>query len=422
MTEPRHHRTLFMVGVLSSVVVVEPAPVDLLLVGLSAIWMVRDRMRLPALAVALGSTYVSLSVFSQLIGNANDYAIDGRIIRDLAIEGYLVLTLITLMVKFAQDRNAMRSFFTGVTIGAVVVSTTFLLLEVVGQAPDLFYRDEFRSRVRGLFKDPNVLGPFLVMPILLLLVRNELVKLPMARLAATPCVLVLVLTYSRGAYVAFACSLVFLAAIILIREQITYAGAATAAGGLAVLFIAGWALWGVAGAPEIGFNTDRLALQSYDAGRFSLNYSARDWILQYPFGNGVQAFAREIGVNPHNLFLGKAVDAGILGGLIVVAVPIVAIARALVAKTDIPRFGAITAAALTGNMAVSMVIHSHHWRHLFFTVAAALAIGAHHKLSHLRDVEIDLVYSESLDGAIRQPGERRTGARAGSTAIHGGMP
>ena len=123
MTEPRHHRTLFMVGVLSSVVVVEPAPVDLLLVGLSAIWMVRDRMRLPALAVALGSTYVSLSVFSQLIGNANDYAIDGRIIRDLAIEGYLVLTLITLMVKFAQDRNAMRSFFTGVTIGCLLYTS-----------------------------------------------------------------------------------------------------------------------------------------------------------------------------------------------------------------------------------------------------------------------------------------------------------
>ena len=388
-------RPLLLCGLLSSVVVIEPAPVDLLLVGLSTIWLVGQRLRIPALGAGLGLAYVAMSVISQLIGQANGYGLDARIVRDILIEGYLVLACVALFAKFSTDRNAIRSFFTGVVLGAVIVSSTFLVLRVVGRVPDIFFRDEFRSRVRGLFKDPNVLGPFLVMPILLLLVRNEIVKIPFAKVAAIPCTVLLMLTFSRGAYVAFAVALFVLGAAMFVRERITYSQAAIAVVGMTGVLGVAALLWGSASGPVTSdlieasglVNTDRLGLQAYDTERFATNFNAWAYVVDNPFGNGIQAFARQAGLNPHNLFLGKAVDAGLAAAILVVAVPTVAMGRALFARTDMPRFAAITSAALAGTMAVSTVIHSHHWRHLFFITAVAFAISAR---ARMKGSDLDL--------------------------------
>lgn len=367
---------LFLTGISASVVVIEPAPVDLLLVGLTAWWVIHERLKLPITNVVLGMAYVSMSAISQVIGGIGGVEFDAAVVRDLGIETYLVATLICLAAVFHRSPDLLRSFTTGLVGGAVLVSSAFLVLNVVGRVPDVLYRDEHRVRVSGLFKDPNVLGPFLILPILLLVFRNEVVRIPFARLAAIPCLIVLGLTYSRGAYVAMVAALGVTLLFILLRERITYSGAVVGALTVLVVGISATFLWSTAGLPVAEVDTNRLSYQSYDDDRFSTLAVAFDYIVQHPLGNGVRAFAAEHGSNPHNLFLGKATDSGIAAGLIAVLVPLFAAARILLAPSaKAPRFSLLVGSALIGNLVVSGVIYAHHWRHLFFLVAMASALS-----------------------------------------------
>ena len=366
---------LFFTGVAASVVVIEPAPIDLLLVGLVGWWLIYERISLPIGHIALGMAYVGMSAISQVIGGIDGVEFDAAVVRDLAIELYLVATLVCLTATFRRFPERIRPFVTGIVVGAVVVSTIFLILNVLGRVPDVMYRDEHRVRVSGLFKDPNVLGPFLILPILLLLFRNEIVRIPFARLAALPCLVVLSLTYSRGAYVAMFVALGVAVFAIAMRERITYSKAAFGVLSLLAILTAGAFVWSTAGLPTVEVETGRLSYQSYDDDRFSTLATAFDYIVQHPLGNGVRSFANEHGSNPHNLFLGKATDSGIAAGLIVVLVPLLASVRVLFApQGHLTRFSLMIGAALVGNMVVSGVIYAHHWRHLFFLVAIALAI------------------------------------------------
>lgn len=368
-----HNRWMIAAGVLTSVVVVEPAPIDLLLVALCTYWMVLERLRVPASAVVLGTTYVGLSVLSQLLGASDNYLPDARIVRDIAIEGYLVFVLVVLCARFMTHPEAMRSFFTGMVAGAVLVASAFFILRVLGRVPTVMWRDEFRVRVRGLFKDPNVLGPFLILPVLLLLFRNEIVRLPFARLAALPCIGLLGLTYSRGAYIGFLVAIAVAGLMLAGRERVTYRTCATALVIFAMAIIAARISLDSVSPESLGVDTGRLSYQSYDDHRFSTLGQAYDYVVANPFGNGVHAFARTYGSNPHNLFLGKATDAGIVAALIAVSVPVVAAVRVAAVRT---RFATLLCASLVGNLAVSSVIYSHHWRHIFFLCAAAFAVSA----------------------------------------------
>ena len=366
---------LLIAGIAASVVVVEPAPIDLLLIGLAAWWLIYERLKLPLSYVVLGLVYVGASVVSQVIAGVNGVPFDTAVVRDLGIETYLVATVILLAAIFRKYPERMSAFVNGLVLGAVLVSSLFVALKLVGRVPDIMFRDEHRVRVRGLFKDPNVLGPFLIFPILLLLFRNEVVRFPFARLAAIPCMLVLVLTYSRGAYVGFFAAIGLLILLVGLRERISYANAAIAMSALAAAVAVGAITWSTAGLPGVEIETARLSYQSYDDDRFSTLFTAFDYVVEHPLGNGVRSFAADHGSNPHNLLLGKATDAGILAGLIVVIVPLFAAARVLQKSTSRhSRFSLIVGAALVGNMVVSSVVYSHHWRHMFFLVALAFAL------------------------------------------------
>lgn len=379
---------LFAMGVFASVVVLEPAPIDLLLVGVTGWWFVRERLEVSTNHMILAMAYLAMSAVSQSIGGINGVEFDAAVIRDLGIETYLVVTVVGLTAIFRRSPHLIRSFVTGIVLGAVAVSTLFLALKAIGRVPDLMYRDEHRLRVSGLFKDPNVLGPFLVFPILLLAFRNEVVRIPFGRVAALPCLAMLTLTYSRGAYIALLAALAVTVLFVALRESITYANAAL---GVTALFgaLLGIAfLWSSAALPAVEVNTSRLSYQSYDDDRFSTLSSAINYMVSHPLGNGVLEFTKEHGSNPHNLFLGKATDSGIAAGLIVVLVPVFAAYRAIfAAPTTKSRFSLLVGAALIGNLTVSSVIYSHHWRHFFFLVAIATAITS---ATTSRDQEIDL--------------------------------
>lgn len=368
-------RVLWVAGFLLSFVAVEPAPVDLVLVVASALWIVYERMQIPATGLVLGSIYLACSVFSQILAGLNGVTADAAVIRDLIIESYLVLAAVVLYARFSSSPASLAAFVRGLVAGAVLTSTLIVLLHYGTEMPQFLYRDDFRVRISGFFKDPNVLGPFLILPILLLTFRNEIVTWRIRRLAAFPCVALLALTYSRGAYVGLLVAVTLVMVVITFREKVSAEALLAAVsllvfgGGLAIAF---WSK----GLPGVDLNTSRLGVQVHDVSRFTTLSDSIDYALRHPFGNGLRSFGDAFGSNPHNLFLGKAADAGLIAAGLSVLVPARAayVLRRMEGAAE--RMKLLVAAALVGNLIVSSVIYSHHWRHLYFLIATAFALAA----------------------------------------------
>ena len=112
---------LLIAGIAASVVVVEPAPIDLLLIGLAAWWLIYERLKLPLSHVVLGLVYVGASVVSQVIAGVNGVPFDTAVVRDLGIETYLVATVILLAAIFRKYPERMSAFVNGLVLGLSLI-------------------------------------------------------------------------------------------------------------------------------------------------------------------------------------------------------------------------------------------------------------------------------------------------------------
>jgi O-antigen ligase len=230
------------------------------------------------------------------------------------------------------------------------------------------------DRARGTFKDPNVLGAFLVLPALLIFQRvlagrlhavigNGLILLVM--LAA------LLLSFSRAAWGQFPFAALLLMGMTFITSRsakerlritlVVFAGTLVIA-----LFIA--ALLSIDKVAELFYARATLE-QSYDVGhfgRFGRYILAADIIPDHPFGLGPLQFTRPEA--PHNVYLNSFMSGGWLAGFAyftLTAVTVVLGMRyAFVATPWRATYHAVYAAYL-GMVAESLIIDSDHWRHYF---------------------------------------------------------
>ena len=180
------------------------------------------------------------------------------------------------------------------------------------------------GRATGLFKDPNVFGPFLVPALVYLLSRLSGARLRQAvpLLGVVLMVgLAMLLSFSRGAWFNLGVATAIYGALYMLtvrnnRARLRFA--VLAAMGIAALL----ALVVVALQFDAvsGLASERLLDQGYDEGpegRFGGQQKASGLILQYPLVLGAQQFVphyhRE---EPHNVYLTMFLNTGWLGGLL----------------------------------------------------------------------------------------------------------
>jgi MFS family permease len=181
-------------------------------------------------------------------------------------------------------------------------------------------------------------------------------------------------TYSRGAYLALAIAVIVIIGLKL-RSAATSRGRRLRVSTALLALVVGatlYAAWSPSASVD-GYAAGRLREQSYDHDRFELLRTAAEESVTSALGQGPGTFGERHGANPHNLFLGKAVDAGVLAALLLVGVLVTSIRHALRAQG---RQGdwvmGLVAATLIGQLVVSGVIYSHHWRHMYLLCALAL--------------------------------------------------
>ena len=275
-----------------------------------------------------------------------------------------------------RTRLIMSAYMVAATIAALAALVGYFGL--LPGAYDLF--TEF-GRARGTFKDPNVLGAFLVPA--LLYAFNEVMNGRSARaglwLSLTPILLLgTLLSFSRGAWINLAVSLVIYACFSfttvsthrLRLKLVIYV--LLAAMCIVGLFAAAQSV------PQIAelLGTRTSLEQSYDVGpngRFGGQLKALSLMLTHPLGIGALEFARVYdNEDVHQVYLSMFLNAGWIGGTLYLAMVLLTLGlglRQVVRERGGEGLSALLVAAFIGMAFEGVVIDTDHWRHFYLLMA-----------------------------------------------------
>jgi hypothetical protein len=302
-----------------------------------------------------------------------------------AVSWFLTATALFYACALAEDtERRLRLLLAGYTTAAVVVAAIAILgyfQLFPGADATLLY-----GRAKGTFNDPNVLGPFLVLPSLLALRRvliGRFVDSLMGGALLSLFAAALLLTFSRGAWAHFAIA-AFLYVVLLFyvsgqpRERARIAAASVI--GVILLALLVGALLSLRGVESL-FEQRASLEQIYDAGqlgRFGRHGLAVLLALDQPFGIGPLQFAHIFPEDVHNVYLNSFMAGGWIAGISYLALVMTTMwigLRGALADTPWRPLLLAVWATFVGVAVEGAVIDSDHWRH-FWLLTGVLWAGA----------------------------------------------
>src|SRR5581483_5592346 len=362
-----------------AVVFSEPAPYDVLMVG--AI-MILPLTGLAPLTRGLAPYLLLLTgiVAGGFIATTQAGLLDVPT-KHIGITLYLAASSVVMAAFFADRPGRRIRFVMSAYMTAAVIAAAAALIgyfSLVPGAYDLF--TEF-GRARGTFKDPNVLGAFLVPA--LLYAFNAMLTARFARASVWAILMPLLLfgtllTFSRGAWLNLAVALALYAYLTLItaasnRERLKLAVSVALAGALVIgVFAAAQAI------PQVAdLLSERITFeQSYDVGpegRFGGQKKAAELVMTHPLGIGALEFARvHHNEDVHEVYLNMYLNTGWIGGtlyLFLVLTTLVLGFRRILHDKGGSGLSNVVLAAFFGMAVEGLVIDTDHWRHLYLIMA-----------------------------------------------------
>jgi O-antigen ligase len=348
----------------------EPAPSDLVFAVVIALAFVTGRLyleRVPLSVTALVAGFLALNLLA-----ATD-AVDGvRAVNFFGITLYLGVFGLWLAAYVSSVRRA-RLVLVAYLIGAAL-SAAVACLALIAPFPGA---EAFVDgpRAQGLFKDPNVFGPFLVPAILILMDETVAPRLLPFRLITKLALLSVmtigvVFSFSRAAWLNLAVGTLVLLAVLALRRG----GGRRAMSLLIVTLVAGAALLGViAATSSMDFLTERAAFQDYDAQRFGAQASGLEVAAEHPLGIGPGQFERISDLSAHSTYVRALAEEGVIGALLLLGLMLLTLgfaARNVALGVDTYGIGSAgLLAAWCGLLANSSFVDTLHWRHLWLVAA-----------------------------------------------------
>lgn len=372
---------LFVTVLTSSIAFIEPSPHDalmfVLMVACIAARVHFDRRLVPLLLILAvwlaGGLLCLIHVDTQQ-----------KPIQYAATSIYLALAALTFACLFCDGNVRRLTILSRAYVLAALVATAAGYVGFFHLLPgaDMFLDNE---RVSATFKDPNVFGPFLIFPILWLLV-TLLTRGVRILDAATLMLLLggLLLSFSRGAWGHTVVSVMIAIGILLavtpdprMRRRIIILTF------VAIAFIALviTALVSIDSVHDMIMERAK-AIQPYDVGpggRFWLQQLAASTILDHPNGLGPFEFDRIFGLQQHNVYMQCFLVYGWIGGAAYVTLIVVTLmfGFATVSTATPWQYYLITAyAVFCGEAFEGAIVDTDHWRHFFLMLGLVWGLGA----------------------------------------------
>lgn len=366
-----YHLLVWTTFALSGLVFLEPAPFDLLILILWAVGVLFSRLRYHR-SLAEAAILLWLFALSNLLGMLWMEDWEGGLRFGLITLYLLFLWLFVCGLITRYPVTMPRILMSGYACAALL-STLIGLLTYFGFLPanELFAT---AGRIKGLFKDPNVFGPFLVPAAL-----YTLLKITAARkwtwkllwlLFFLSLSLGIFLSFSRAAWLNTAVSLLLLA-ILWIAQRQERLKHYLQLGALILLFLlAIQALFHYTDTEQMF--AQRLGFQVYDTQRFANQIAAMEDALLHPWGRGPGQSEWLYDISTHSLYVRLLAENGLPGFLVFILFLLLTMARCLYLirmRTPHTELWMLCLAALCGILVNSLVVDTLHWRHFWFLLA-----------------------------------------------------
>jgi len=369
---------VWLVAASCAIVFVEPSPYELMTLTAAVVFFATGlRLRLVFMPLLL---LLSLINIGYCLG-AIPFMDRNEVFSWVATSWYMALTVIFFAMVISEDTTARldmlsRGLVTGALIAAISAIAGYFDLFPGGH--DLFTLYE---RARGIFKDPNVLGAFLILPALFALqgvVSDDLRKSLRSSIALAVIALAIFLAFSRAAWGGFALTGAFMLALMILTSQTQAQRSRIIVTSVMAIAVAIVIIAVLLSFDSIGdlFRQRASFDQSYDEGRFGRfgrHVLGAEMALDLPFGIGPLQFHRYFPEDTHNSYLNAFMSGGWIAGVCYPALLFVTVMlgfRYIFKAVPWQRAYLAIFSAFLGTVAEGFIIDTDHWRHFWMMLGA----------------------------------------------------
>jgi O-Antigen ligase len=375
---------VWLVGASVAIVFIEPSPYELL-TAIAIVLFFATGLRLRLVFMPLFSLLVVLNVGYSI--GAIPLLEQSDVFNWVATSWYMAMTVIFLAMVLSEDTAARLDMLRrGLIVGAMIASLAAIAgyFNLVPGEHDLL---TLYGRARGTFKDPNVLGAFLILPSLFALqsvVFDRLGKALRNTVALGVMALAILLAFSRAAWGELILTSAFMLALMVLTSQsrgersriVVMTLVAVIAGALLVV-----ALLSFDSVSEM-FHQRASLEQSYDEGRFGRfgrHILGAQMALDLPFGIGPLQFHHYFPEDTHNSYLNAFMSGGWMSGVCYPALVFLTVVmgfRHVFIRVPWQRSYLAIFSAFLGTVGEGFVIDTDHWRHFWMMLGAMWGLFA----------------------------------------------
>lgn len=373
---------------LSGFVIDEPAPYELYMAGLIGIWALFG-LRLSRTVSVLLAILIVFNIGGAIsMGQMPDLKTAPMYI---AVSLFLSFTAVFFAAIINANHRILSVIFNAYILAAVCTS----LLGILGYFDAFPGADVFTryGRAMGAFQDPNVFGPFLMLPLTWLVhgvLVGDLRTLPIRLVPILIITLGIFLSFSRAAWAMAVLIIAGLALLLFIRNpnrlfrlRIILLASLAAVVALLAIIIA----LQIPSVAEL-FTARAQLVQDYDNaqfGRFARHWYGMLMSIDHPLGIGPLEFGPIYGEDTHNIWLKAALDYGWIGFISYLTLTMLTLGlglRILFRERPWQPFLLCAYLVYGVHVAIGNVIDTDHWRHFWLLIGiiwGCAALEARHQ-------------------------------------------
>jgi O-Antigen ligase len=369
---------VWLVGASGAIVFIEPSPYELVTLAATVIFFATGlRLRLVFMPLLLLLFLVNLGY---TIG-AVPFMDQPEVANWIATSWYMAVTVIFFAMVLSEDTAARLDMLRrGLIVGALIAAMAGIAgyFDLVPGGHDLLTLYE---RARGTFKDPNVLGAFLILPALFALqsvVSDRFGKSFRSAIALGIMALAILLAFSRAAWGGLVITSAFMLALMVLTSQSRKQRSRIVVMAVVAVIVVVALIAVLLSFDSVGemFRQRASFDQSYDEGRFGRfgrHILGADMALDLPFGIGPLQFHNYFPEDTHNSYLNAFMSGGWITGICYPALVFITVImgfRHIFVRVPWQRAYLAIFAAFVGTVGESFVIDTDHWRHFWMMLGA----------------------------------------------------
>src|SRR6478736_6187433 len=364
---------VWLVGASGAIVFIEPSPYEIAtLLATVAFFATGLRLKLVLMPLVLALVLLNFGYTISAIPLLDQSEVASWI----ATSWYMAVTVVFFAMVMSEDTAARLDMLRrGLVVGAMIAS----LLAVAGYFHLIPGGDDLLTlyeRARGTFKDPNVLGAFLILPALFSLqsiVSDKLVKALRNVIAFGIMSLAILLAFSRAAWGGLILTSAFMLALMVLTSRSQSQRSRIIVMALVTVVLAAALVAVLLSFDSIAqlFKQRASFDQSYDTGRFGRfgrHILGAEMALGLPLGIGPLQFNRFFPEDTHNSYLNAFMSGGWLSGVCYPALVFVTVLmgfRYIFIRAPWQRAYLAVFSAYLGTVGESFIIDTDHWRHFW---------------------------------------------------------